>query len=69
MSKTNPQAEGEPCYPIPNDETDELYKKYRAEADKLKNVKFIGRLAEYKYYNMDGVVANTLKIIEKVLYE
>ena len=65
MSKANPQKKGEPYYPIPNDETDELYKKYRAETDKLKNVKFIGRLAEYKYYNMDQVVANVLKVIEE----
>ena len=65
MSKANPQKKGEPYYPIPNDETDELYKKYRAEADKLKNVKFMDCLAEYKYYNMDQVVANVLKVIEE----
>ena len=61
-----PQSDGEPFYPIPTDENRQKYLNYFGEANKLKNVKFIGRLAEYQYYNMDQVVANTLKIFEEI---
>jgi UDP-galactopyranose mutase len=64
----HPYAEGvnEPYYPIPMKENDDLYKKYAHEADKLKgNVFFIGRLAEYKYYNMDQIVGVALHDFEK----
>jgi UDP-galactopyranose mutase len=60
------KSEGEPFYPIPTNENRELYLKYRKEADKLKSVIFCGRLAEYQYYNMDQVVANTLKIFKEL---
>ena len=60
-----PQVEGEPFYPIPTTEHRELYLKYKAKADMLKNVLFCGRLAEYQYYNMDHVVANTLKMFKE----
>jgi len=43
--------------------------KYSNQAKSLKNVQFIGRLAEYQYYNMDQVVANTLKKFEKYFDE
>jgi len=59
-----PQVEGEPFYPIPTAEHRELYLKYKEKADTLKNVLFCGRLAEYQYYNMDQVVANTLNKFE-----
>lgn len=61
MSKENPQSEGEPYYPIPNNDNDLLYREYYNEAMKIKDVIFIGRLAEYKYYNMDEVVGRVLK--------
>lgn len=61
-----PQIEGEPFYPIPTAEHRELYLKYKTKADTLKNVLFCGRLAEYQYYNMDQVVANTLKKFEEL---
>jgi len=54
------QADGEPFYPVPTDENKKLYEKYLNEAKKLSSVKFIGRLAEYQYYNMDQVVASAL---------
>jgi len=57
-----PQSDGEPFYPIPTDENRQTYLKYSNEIKKLKNVQFIGRLAEYQYYNMDQVVAHTLNI-------
>lgn len=60
-------AEGsvEGYYPIPRDVNHALYRKYREEADRLDNVIFCGRLAEYKYYNMDQIVARALMIYEQ----
>ena len=52
--------DGEPFYPIPNQKNRKIYKKYKNESEKLTSVIFLGRLAEYQYYNMDQVVANTL---------
>jgi UDP-galactopyranose mutase len=52
--------DGEPFYPVPNAESKELYRKYYERAKRISSVTFVGRLAEYKYYNMDQVVANTL---------
>lgn len=48
-----PQTEGDPYYPIPRPENDALYRRYRALAAECKNVSFVGRLAQYRYYNMD----------------
>ncbi len=62
-----PKAEGDPYYPVPTLENAELYKKYQALADKLKNVHFTGRLATYKYYNMDQVVAQSLKLFKTII--
>jgi UDP-galactopyranose mutase len=56
-----PQAEGDPYYPIPRAENALLYEKYKQLADQTSNVYFVGRLATYKYYNMDQVVAQALK--------
>ena len=59
-----------PYYPIPKKENEEIYEKYNEEANKLDNVIFIGRLAEYRYYNMDAIIGTTLKIFkEKISYE
>lgn len=55
-----PRAEGDPYYPVPRPENAELYKKYKALADSTPGVSFVGRLATYKYYNMDQVVAQAL---------
>jgi UDP-galactopyranose mutase len=56
-----PQAEGDPYYPVPRPENTALYQKYKELADQTPNVHFVGRLATYKYYNMDQVVAQALK--------
>jgi UDP-galactopyranose mutase len=56
-----PQAEGDPYYPIPRRENADLYKQYQALADQA-GVHFVGRLATYKYYNMDQVVAQALTV-------
>jgi len=62
-----PQAEGDPYYPIPKPENAELYKKYQDLAAQSENVYFVGRLATYKYYNMDQVVAQALTTFKRIL--
>ncbi len=62
-----PRAEGDPYYPIPNDETRALYRRYEALAAELPNVTFVGRLARYQYLNMDQVVGQALSTAEKLL--
>jgi len=61
-----PRAEGDPYYPVPRPENNELYKKYKGLADATSGVHFVGRLATYKYYNMDQVVAQALAIYKKL---
>jgi len=61
-----PCAEGDPYYPVPRPENAELYQKYKALADQTLNVHFVGRLATYKYYNMDQVVAQALSVYGKI---
>ena len=62
----HPRAEGDPYYPIPQPQNAELYARYKALADALPDVHFAGRLATYKYYNMDQVVAQALVLAEKL---
>ena len=62
-----PTAEGDPYYPIPRPENAEIYKKYQALASEQKNVWFVGRLATYKYYNMDQCVAQALATYRKIV--
>lgn len=52
----------EPFYPVNDEKNSEIYKKYKALADKEENVLFGGRLAQYKYYDMDDVIAEVLKL-------
>lgn len=61
-----PKAEGDPYYPVPRPENAELYKQYKELADATPQVHFVGRLATYKYYNMDQVVAQALAIYAKL---
>ncbi|WP_374951318.1 UDP-galactopyranose mutase [Mucilaginibacter sp.] len=63
-----PTAEGDPYYPIPRPENAELYRKYKALADTSETY-FVGRLATYKYYNMDQVVAQALHTLKKIQAE
>ena len=56
----------EAYYPIPTPETTALYKKYAAMAADLPKVSFVGRLATYRYYNMDQVVGMALMEVEKL---
>lgn len=55
-----------PYYPIPTNDTQELYNKYKQDADKIPNLYLLGRLAEYKYYDMDKVVEKALELGEKL---
>jgi UDP-galactopyranose mutase len=55
-----PSAEGDPYYPIPRPENQALFKKYEALAAAEPDVVFVGRLATYRYYNMDQVVGQAL---------
>ena len=56
----------EPYYPLNNDKNNELYLKYKNEADKLPNVYFGGRLGQYKYYDMDKVVSKALEFLKTI---
>ena len=57
--------ETEPYYPVNDKENTEMYLKYKNEADKLENIHFGGRLAEYKYYDMHQVISSALNFIKK----
>jgi UDP-galactopyranose mutase len=59
-----PQAEGDPYYPIPSPDNHALYRAYQQLAQERKDVTFAGRLATYRYYNMDQVVAQALKLAD-----
>ncbi len=61
-----PRAEGDPYYPVPRPENNERYKQYQALAEQTPNVHFVGRLATYKYYNMDQVVAQALTLYNRL---
>ncbi len=62
----HPRAEGDPYYPIPRPENAALYARYKELADRRPDVHFVGRLATYKYYNMDQVVAQALVTYRKI---
>ena len=61
-----PSAEGDPYYPIPRPENQELFKKYEALADRTEGVTFVGRLATYRYYNMDQIVGQALATFRRM---
>src|SRR5215213_2431924 len=62
----HPTAEGVPYYPVPTAANAALYAKYEALANETPDVKFLGRLGTYKYYNMDQVVAQALAHYSKI---
>jgi UDP-galactopyranose mutase len=61
-----PSAEGDPYYPIPRPENQSLYKRYEALADSTEGVTFVGRLATYRYYNMDQIVGQALATFRRM---
>lgn len=62
-----PMAEGDPYYPVPTTESERLYKRYAELASEEVSVSFVGRLAEYRYYNMDQVVGAALVAAERLI--
>jgi len=62
-------AEGEPYYPVPTKENQAIYEQYRvlAEAEEAKGVRFVGRLANYKYYNMDQAILAAMECVDRFL--
>lgn len=56
----------EPYYPVPNEKNQVIYAQYKKEADKLLDVHFVGRLANYKYFNMDQAFRNALDLFESL---
>jgi UDP-galactopyranose mutase len=61
-----PSAEGDPYYPIPKPENQELFKKYERLAIATPDVWFVGRLATYRYYNMDQIVGQALATFRRI---
>lgn len=62
-----PMADGDPFYPIPRPENEALYQRYKAMAEQETGVSFVGRLAQYRYYNMDQVVGAALALGARLL--
>ena len=61
-----PSDEGDPYYPVPRPENQALYKQYEKLAISIENVWFAGRLATYRYYNMDQVVGQALATFKRI---
>jgi len=61
-----PRADGDPYYPVPRPENQALYKRYEALALAAQDVTFVGRLATYRYYNMDQVVGQALATYRRI---
>jgi UDP-galactopyranose mutase len=61
-----PRDEGDPYYPVPRPENATLYKRCEALAADMQGVHFAGRLATYKYLNMDQVVAQALTLCARL---
>jgi UDP-galactopyranose mutase len=61
-----PTDVGDPYYPVPRAENEALYKKYEALANARDDVWFVGRLATYRYYNMDQVVGQALATFRRI---
>lgn len=64
-----PKADGDPYYPVPRPENAALYKKYQQLTAGIANTYFVGRLATYKYYNMDQVVAQSMTLFKKIMQD
>ena len=61
-----PSSTGDPYYPIPNKRNRDLYEKYKSLSEKEPRVLFSGRLANYKYYNMDQAIEASLNLFKKI---
>ena len=56
---------GEPYYPVPNQRNQDLYQRYKIFANSDPDIYFVGRLANYKYFNMDEAILNALRLFNK----
>ncbi|BCG83819.1 UDP-galactopyranose mutase [Mesorhizobium sp. 113-3-3] len=61
-----PTDDGDPYYPVPRAENEELYKRYEALAAQQTDAIFVGRLATYRYYNMDQVIGQALAAFNRI---
>lgn len=61
-----PSGEGDPYYPVPREANEKLYKQYEALGNKERDTWFVGRLATYRYYNMDQVVGQALATFRRI---
>ncbi len=66
ISREYTTDEGDPYYPVPNSENEAISQRYREEAEKLSDVYFVGRLANYKYFNMDQAFKNALDLFHRI---
>lgn len=66
ISREFTEATGDPYYPVPNERNQQIYESYKKEADKLTNIYFVGRLANYKYYNMDQAFRSALDLYQQL---
>jgi UDP-galactopyranose mutase len=64
-----PQSSGDPYYPVPQPANAAVYAKYRTLAEQRRDVHFVGRLATYRYYNMDQVIGQALTLYRKLARE
>lgn len=62
-----PCAEGDPYYPIPTEANQALFERYQALAEREEGVYFVGRLAQYRYYNMDQAVGAAMALVSRLL--
>ena len=60
------RKKNERYYPIASEDNAKLYDKYLEEAKKVKNIYFLGRLGDYKYYNMDQAIARAIELFEEI---
>jgi UDP-galactopyranose mutase len=67
ITREYPRAEGDPYYPIPRPENQALFKKYEALSLETPEVQFVGRLATYRYYNMDQVTGQALAAYRRIV--
>lgn len=61
------RGENEPYYPVITEQSKELYARYQGRADKINGLYYCGRLADFKYYNMDQALARALDVAEKII--
>jgi len=66
IAKEISSAVGDPYYPVPNPANNDLYLKYKKMADEEPGVAFVGRLASYKYFNMDQAILNALEMFDNL---